>query len=121
MKTLDFCQEKIESSCTVKRHRLCAIAFSKSGHIIASATNRIHSDGFVSNFSIHAEEFLINKLRKVKAKERFGKIRVLVVRLAKGKGWAMAKPCKNCENILRSYGVQEVSYTSEDGSIKILY
>lgn len=121
MKILEHCQDKIEKTCTVKRHRLCAVAFSQSGNIIASATNRIHNDGWVSDFSLHSEELLIRKLRKIRAIERFGKIRVLVVRLAKSKGWAMAKPCKKCEFLLRSYKVQEVSYTDDNGQIVDLY
>lgn len=121
MKTLDFAKKQINEKCDVKRHRLCAIAFSGSGEIIASATNRIHSDLPESPFSMHAEKFLIRKLKKIHAFERFGNIRVLVLRLAKSKGWAMAKPCPNCEKTLRGYKIQEVSYTSENGSIAQLY
>jgi len=121
MQILEFCKHKIEKDCTVKRHRLCAIAFSRSGYIIASATNRLHSDGYVSAFSLHAEEMLLNKLRKINAKHRFGYIKILVVRFAKSKGWAMAKPCKNCEILLKMSGIQEVSYTDESGTICQLY
>lgn len=121
MKTLDFCKYKIRKDCDVVRHKLCAIAFSKSGNIIASATNRIYNGLPESPFSIHAEKYLIRKLKKLHAFERFGDIRVLVVRLAKSKGWAMAKPCQNCEKSLRDYKIQGVSFTSENGSIAQLY
>jgi hypothetical protein len=121
MKILEYCKYKIDKDCDVKRHRLCAIAFSKSGQIITSAVNRIHNDGYVSDYSLHAEELLLKKLRKIKAIERFRYIKILVVRFAKAKGWAMAKPCRNCESLLKLSGVQEVSYTDEFGTIQTLY
>lgn len=120
MNTLAFCQKKIKRDCDVKRHRLCALAFNQNGHMIASATNRIHSDGSISPFSLHAEEFLIKKLKKIKSIERGSYICVLVVRLAKSKGWTMAKPCRGCEKLMRNYGVGEIHYTDNEGNIKQL-
>ena len=121
MDVMTFAKNKIHKDCDVKRHRLCALAFNKNGCLIASATNRIHEDGQVSDFSIHAEEFLIKKLRKINASVRSdGYICVLVVRLAKGKGWTMAKPCRGCEKLMRDYGITEISYTDEKGNIRQL-
>jgi len=90
---------------------------SKSGKIIASATNRL-AEGRISDFSFHAEEFLVKKLRKLSARERYGPIRVLVARLARS-GWALAKPCIGCKNILNAYGIDDVWYTDREGIRKL--
>ncbi len=116
MTALDFCKEKIEKDCDVKRHKHAALAFSKSGYLIAAAVNK-RAAGHVSDYSFHAEEYLIRKLRKISARERFGYIRILVVRMPKGQEWGMSKLCKGCQRLIKAYGIEDVSYTSEDGSI----
>ena len=116
MKALEFCKNKINRDCDIKRHKLAAIAFSKSGNIIASAVNR-KGAGYISDFSFHAEEYLVKKLHKLRARERFGFIRVLVVRMGRATPWALAKPCNGCRNILNNYGVTEVHYTDSFGRI----
>ena len=102
-------RQKIVKDCDVKRHRLVAIAFSRSGCVIATATNR-KGEGYISDYSFHAEEFLVRKLRKIKARERYGAIRVLVARLSKT-GWASAAPCPGCRKILADYGIKDIWFT----------
>lgn len=117
MTALEFCRKKIDKDCDVKRHRHASMAFSRSGQVIASAVNRIYDGGRVSDFSLHSEELLIKKLRKIHAKERYGYIRVLVVRMPKAQTWGMSKPCHGCQRIMERYGIDDISYTSEDGSL----
>lgn len=114
---LELGSRKIRKDCDIRRHKLVAIALSKSGHIIASATNRKHS-GNVSDYSFHAEEFLVRKLRKLSARERYGSIRILVARLSKS-GWALAKPCNGCQRILKGYGITDVWFTDREGIFKL--
>jgi cytidine deaminase len=106
-------QRKISKDCTIKRHKLVAMAFSKSGHLICTETNR-KGRGALSDFSIHAEEFLVRKLRRLSARERFGKIRVVVARLSRT-GWAMARPCAGCQKMLTDYGITDIWYTQRIG------
>jgi len=113
MNALDIGKNKIRKDCSIKRHKLVAMAFSKSGYLICTETNRKGS-GNVSDFSIHAEEFLVRKLRKLSARERYGKIRVVVARMAKS-GWAMARPCGGCQKILSDYGITDIWYTQRIG------
>lgn len=113
---LELGKQKILKDCNIKRQRIAAIAFVPNGQIIARETNRSGS-GFVSQWSIHAEEGLANKLNRIAAYERFGAIHVLVARLGRGKGWTLAKPCSGCERKLKLSGVLSVFYTEEDGSI----
>lgn len=118
MTEMEMCREKINRSCDVKRHRHCALAFSKSGKLIAAATNRISDHGYVSDWSLHAEEMLIKKLRKIHAKERFGYIRILVVRMPKAQEWGMSKPCSGCSRLIQDYGINDVSFTNNIGAIE---
>lgn len=106
---------KIRRSCTVENGRLCAFAFTSSGHIIALETNRRSTTGEITNWSIHSEEFLIKKLYKLRARERYGKIDILVARWDKHGGWRLAKPCPKCESMMKDYGIRKISYTNELG------
>lgn len=109
-------RKKIFKDCNIKRHRIVAFAFTKSGMIITHETNRLGS-GIVSDFSWHAEEFLADKLKKIAAINRYGDIHVLVTRLGRAKGWTMAKPCDGCQRKLRLSGVVSVFYTEDNGNI----
>jgi deoxycytidylate deaminase len=117
MTEMEMCREKIEKDCDILRHKHAAIAFSRGGMVIASAVNRRTTGGHISDYSLHAEEFLIKKLRKIRAKERFGYIRILVVRMPKAQEWGMSKPCDGCQRMIKAYGINEVTYTSESGSL----
>ena len=118
-------KSKIDKDCTVKHHKLCAIAFDPySGHVYAFETNRqITNDlHLVNKWTKHAEEFLIEKLMRICARQRFRNIGVVVLRWKKSTGgWAMARPCHRCEKMLDSYGVDKVYYSDDDGKIKRLW
>jgi len=102
---------------TIIKAKVVAIAFTSSGHILARATNKAIF-GMGNKWSYHAEHMLVNKLHKLKARERYGKIFVMVLRWSRSKmDWAMAKPCSNCESILRKYGIEMVYYSDNDGNI----
>lgn len=97
--------------------RVVSIAFTSSGHRIARAINKAIF-GATDKFSIHSEDSLVRKLRKLKAKERYGKIFVVVVRWSRLRArWTMAKPCENCQKILKDYGIEDVYYSNREGDI----
>lgn len=110
-------RRKILNHCDIRRHRIVAMAFTSNGRVVCMETNRAGS-GEVSDFSWHAEEFLVRKLLRLKARERFGKIYVLVARLGRRDGWTMAKPCDGCGKKLLRY-VDKVFYIDEDGETQI--
>jgi cytidine deaminase len=108
------------ADCDVRRARMIALAFNaKSGNLITTATNRVIR-GCTDKFTIHAEDFLIYKLRKINAFDRFKKITMLVIRHAKEKGWTMAKPCSKCQDLIRQTKIFSVYYTNSDGQIEEL-
>lgn len=102
-------------NCDVVRANILAIAFSDSHHILASAVNQVCL-GDKNRWTFHAEENLVKKLYKIKAKQRFGNVHVLVMRYSVD-GWKMAKPCPSCFNALNNYGVKEILYTDDNGDI----
>lgn len=100
----------------VKRGKVAALAFSKSGELLASAHNRrvtVNPSNRV--WTEHAEIALINKLKRIKAFNRYDNITILVLRVSSG-GLAMSKPCKRCQAQLNRYPLS-VSYTDYGGII----
>jgi hypothetical protein len=115
---LSFCKDKISKKCNVRRAQMAAVAFTNRGHIIASSVNVGFRGSMTDNkdkYSMHAEEAVIKKLLKLKAKERFDTINLLVIRHSKKKGITCSKPCKNCSKQINKYGFNEVFYTDWDG------
>lgn len=107
--------KKINNSCNVRRAKLIAIAHTNNGHVIATATNMVWRGQ--PRWTIHAEEGLIRKLHKIKAKERYGNISVTVMRLSSVKGWTLAKPCARCRAYMGGYGIRTVWYTDTTGKL----
>lgn len=95
---------------------MLALAFKSNGMLITSATNQVLK-GVTDKFSVHAEEGLLRKLHKLRAKKRLGPITVLVMRYTRANGWRMAKPCKKCYAQLISYGIATILFTTNEGEI----
>lgn len=110
---------KKASKSNVKKHKLVAFGFTKTGTQVAFGVNQKGS-GRSSLFSIHAEEALVKKLYRLKAKERLGPISVLVLRTTKLGRPALSKPCDRCEVILKSYGIKKIGYTTNNGDVAYL-
>lgn len=107
---------KAKQKSDVKQHQIVAIA-QVGWRVVAVAMNR-RGTGEVSEFSIHAEEFLVKKLLKIKA-IRFGPLNIAVIRVDKKGGIRCAKPCTGCQRVLSRYVAKhpgtEVYYTNDDG------
>ena len=100
----------------VKKSRHIAVAFKKNGSFIASAINKL-IQGQNNKFSLHAEEALILKLKKIKAKERFGPLTVLIMRWSPSAKWTLSRPCKACQRLLEEYGIDTILFTTNEGYI----
>ncbi len=110
-----FARRKILWS-NVKKSKHLAIAFRKNGSFLASATNQL-IQGHKDKFSLHAEEALIFKLKKIKAKERFGPLTVLIMRWSPSAKWTLSRPCKACQKLLEEYGIHTILFTTNEGNI----
>ena len=98
----------------VKKSKHLAIGFRKNGSFIASATNQL-IQGQNNKFSLHSEEALILKFKKIKAKERFGPLTVLIMRWSPSTQWGLSKPCKVCQRLLEEYGIDTILFTNNEG------
>ena len=107
---------KIAQYGNVKRAKVAALAFSKSGELIASSHNRRRDA--TGQWTEHAEEGLLRKLHKLRAFVRYKKITILVLRIS-SYGITMAKPCKHCRKLLAKHNV-EVLYSDYSGTIQCL-
>lgn len=110
-------RRKILKDCNIKLHKLVAIAFRPNGSIISIETNRL-GNGELSDFSWHAEELLANRLHRIKARSRLGKVYVLVARLGRRDGWTMAKPCDGCARKLARVA-DKVFYVDSRGEVQL--
>jgi cytidine deaminase len=109
---------KEAKASNVARGKVGAVIFTSSGHIITSAHN-VTFFGKKNIFTIHAEEFAIAKAFKLKAKERFGKLFLFVLRYkAASDTIANAKPCDRCRALITKHGANlPTFYTNEKGLI----
>ena len=112
---------KSAKNSNVKRGKVSAIAFTNSGQILAQAHNCIMLGGIPSkNFTIHAEQFLLAKLTRLKIFQRYSKndINIFVLRYKNGDDTiSMARPCPRCEFLLKKAGIR-VFYTNYQGNIE---
>ena len=107
---------KIAIYTNVRRARISAIAFSKSGQIITSAYNR-RVDGRHWQWTEHAEEGILKKMNKLCAFHRYSDINILVIRVLRKDGQlSLAKPCSRCRKKLEKYPVT-VLYSTHSGDI----
>lgn len=115
--TIEKAKNKIFKDCSVKNQKLVALAFASNGRLICTETNKKGS-GVVSKFSLHAEEGMIKKLKKLNSRYNYRDIVVLVMRYNRINEWSFAKPCLGCERLLRDYGIKNIYYTDYGGLIK---
>lgn len=106
---LDKTIRKALSKSNIKRHKIAAVAI-YGGHVVV-AQNMVGS-GRSSQYSLHAEEMLLRKLRKLRFKERYGMPRVIVSRIKKDGSEGLSRPCYQCLRQLRSYGIFDIFYTT---------
>lgn len=88
------------------------IAIATIGKSVFIGTNKWKSHP-ASLFSIHAE---VNAISQISLRDR-PKAKLYVFRLLGTGGLAMARPCKKCRTYIRSLGIQDVYYSTEEGTI----
>jgi len=107
---------KVAKNSNVRRGKLCAMAFSDQGELIAFAHNRKTTVNLPRRvWTEHAEIALINKLKRIRAFFRYDNITILVLRI-NSMSMTMAKPCQRCQKILDQYPVT-ILYSDWNGQI----
>jgi len=106
---------QIAKTSNVRRGKVGSVIFTTQGKIVTFAANTSFF-GDDEKFTIHAEEFAILKLHRLRAK-RFKKLNILVVRYRKCDGKiSMAKPCKKCGELIGLFGLSAY-YSNRQGDI----
>lgn len=106
----------ILANSDIKIHRVGAVLFSANGRIFAMACN-MKGNGYVSEFSYHAEEMVLKK-GAYKWRQSGQKAYILIVRIRSGLGggdYGLAKPCEGCHQLCKEAGVKGIFYTTVDG------
>ena len=103
-------------------HRIGAVAIRKDGAIVSASNGGIQetaaeyltvcADGKKRYPQAHAEVRLSRKLDA-------GSI-VFICRVAGHGSYALAKPCRNCERVLRNKGVKKVYYTISNNEYGVI-
>lgn len=85
---------------------------SYGGKIISYGENHVSG-----NKSIHAEIAAINYLLKNCFKQRkFSRLKLVVYRIKSDGTYGNSKPCQNCIQTLKMYGLKSVLYSNESGN-----
>lgn len=106
-----------------KRYEIIATAFDSKGRILSTAKNEYNrSHPLQKYFSEKAGESEMKCWKHaelgaiLKAKDK--KIYKLLVKRFDNQGNpAMAKPCKSCQEAIKAFGINKVSYTTTEGII----
>lgn len=109
--------EKIAQKSSM-RYKMCAMVVHKN-NVLSVGYNR-HMGMEIEKkpigvlcsggaYSIHAEVDALNKAFKVYPEMRGSD--KLILYIAR-KGWRLAKPCEDCQTMLKRYGIKEVCFTN---------
>lgn len=104
------------------KHKLGAVLV-KSGRILATGYNRVgHRSRFAvpieKEASVHAEIAVISKLMKPKHVHKLQGSKLYISRVRKNGKLGLAKPCSECLSVIKSVGIREIIYTTENGWIR---
>lgn len=99
-------------------HKMAAICFLRNGSVLGVSANR-RGDGYVSDYSYHAEEMVLNKTEyaRRKARKENAKVYLLVVRINRRGELRLAAPCRSCFVLCKEAGISQIFYTNVTGNI----
>ncbi len=102
-------KEALKSS--FKQHRVGAVIV-KGGNILSTGYNQLRPSKLLQTNTLHAEAAAILKLLKEHRLEDLSGATLYVTRFTKGGKVGMARPCPECESLIRSVGISRVYFTS---------
>lgn len=71
--------------------------------------------------SLHAEMSVIQQLKRLRLNEKERKkINVVVIRVNKCGELKMSKPCQNCQNIMKDFGIKKCYFSNDLGKFEIM-
>lgn len=105
---------------TRKKFHLTCTAFDKKGRVLSHGHNQYKSHPIQKFFSIKAGESELKHCihAELSAILRAGDKQIdslFVQRFASDGTYALAMPCKSCQEAIKAYGIRLVRYTSKQG------
>lgn len=107
-----------------KRYKVFATAFDKKNNVIGQGVNEYkRSHPLMKKFAMEAGEpcekiYIHAELAAVLSAGKKNIHKVLVQRFDSNGNPALAKPCKTCQCMLKTFGVKIVQYTSAHGVVQ---
>jgi DNA-binding XRE family transcriptional regulator/deoxycytidylate deaminase len=89
--------------------------YTKKGFVsIGCNSSRTYVDKKIKS-SVHAEDAVIRNCRRRFTRIKTSNLKLVVVRInSSNSNLLMSKPCVNCTNIIRDFGVKKIYYINED-------
>jgi|SRR6266850_6942409 len=94
------------------RHRLGAVIV-KGNRVLSSGYNEIRYDSWLKKSNRHAEEAAIVRLLKENRLSDLNGSTIYVSRVCPSGRLGLAKPCKSCDQLIRSVGISQVVYSTD--------
>lgn len=88
----------------------------KGHRILSTGFNSIRPSRVTKTDTLHAEAAAILKLLKERRLEDLSGAEIYVTRFTRGGSVGLARPCDACMSLIRSVGIAEVHYTTENGT-----
>lgn len=97
------------------QHKLGAVIV-KGHRILATGFNSLRPSRITKTHTLHAEAAAILQLLKERRLEDLSGSEIYVTRFTRGGSVGLARPCDACMSLIRSVGISEVHYTTEEGT-----
>jgi deoxycytidylate deaminase len=110
---------KAAKESTFKQHRLGAVIV-KGGNILATGFNTRQPSSLLKTATRHAEASAILKLLKKGRQHDLVGSSLFVSRFTSGGRIGLSRPCDHCMGLIRSVGIKEVWYTTDEGTTERL-
>jgi deoxycytidylate deaminase len=88
----------------------------KGSRILAVGHNQLRPSKIIGTTTLHAEAAAILKLLKEGRQHDLVNASLYVSRYTRGGRIGLARPCASCMSLIRSVGIQEISYTTNEGN-----
>jgi deoxycytidylate deaminase len=99
------------------QHRVGAVVM-KGKRVLSTGYNSIRWSSVTRRPTAHAEASAISKLLAAHRLEDLAGSTLFVTRFTRGGVISCARPCSECESLIRAVGIDKVYYTDFDGTTK---
>lgn len=98
-----------------QQHRVGAVIV-KNGRILSTGYNKLRPSRILRTPTLHAEAAAVLKLLNQKRLSDLVGADIYVTRYTKGGRVGLARPCRDCYNLISSVGISRVHFTDDLGN-----